>query len=376
MAGIYIHVPWCRKVCFYCDFHFSLSMRNKAEMLECMMKEIELRKEFLKNEIVNSVYFGGGTPSVLEPEEIGILINKLYSIFNISHNAEITIEANPDDLSLSYLKDLKKQAINRLSIGIQSFFDDDLIWMNRRHDRIQAIQSIENSKIAGFDNINIDLIYGIPGLTMKKWYENIKLAFNNNIQHLSAYHLTIENKTVYFVKEKKGLLKKPDEESGILQFEMIMDMAEQEGFVHYEISNFSLPNYESLHNSSYWLQKPYLGIGPSAHSFNYNSRKWNTRNNSLYIKSIRNGIIPCTSEDLSIKDRYNEYILTSLRTIWGLDINTIEMRFGAIFINYLRNKIAPFIKEGKLEQVDNCIVITRSGKLFTDGIISDLFYSD
>ncbi len=376
MSGIYIHIPWCRKVCFYCDFHFSVSISNKDELLECLKIEIDLQRNYFANEIIESIYFGGGTPSVLKPLELRKILDKIYSTFNVSDNAEITLEGNPDDLSFSYLKDLIKIGINRLSIGVQSFFDDDLRWMNRRHDTKQSLQSILDSKEAGFNNISIDLIYGLPGLGLEKWCENIKIAFENKIQHLSAYHLTLENKTVYSYKVKKGQMKEPDEESGVIQFEMLMNMADEEGFIHYEISNFSLPSHNSIHNKSYWLQKPYLGIGPSANSFDGNTRRWNVRNNSLYIKNIRDGIISCAFEELSMKEKYNEYILTSLRTIWGIDISVIEQRFGSGLADYFRKQAFRFIKEGKLEEIGNRIRITRSAKLFSDGIISDLFQSD
>jgi len=376
MAGIYIHVPWCRKVCIYCDFHFSVSMRNKDGLLECMVNEIELQKDYLGDATIESVYFGGGTPSVLNPAELHTILDKIRSRFNVSVNAEISLEANPDDMSLSYLRELNNLGINRLSIGVQSFFDDDLVWMNRRHNRKQSVQSVEKSRKAGFNNISIDLIYGIPGMKPEKWKENLNIAFKTQISHLSAYHLTLENKTVYFHKVSKGLMEEPDETAGLQQFEILMDNAEKEGFLHYEISNFCLPGRFSVHNTSYWLQKPYLGIGPSANSFNGSSRQWNIRNNSLYIKNIKEGIIPCESEDLDLYKRYNEYVLTSLRTMWGTDKQVIKKSFGNGLSEYFNRESLIFLDQGKLEQSGSRIMLGRSGKFFADGIISQLFWTD
>jgi oxygen-independent coproporphyrinogen III oxidase len=375
MAGIYIHVPWCRKVCVYCDFHFSVSMRNKSRLIECMLDEIELQRDYLNEATIESVYFGGGTPSVLNPDELHAILDKICSRFNLSANAEISLEANPDDLSLTYLRDLNDLGINRLSIGVQSFFDDDLAWMNRRHNRDQSVNSVEISKKAGFDNISIDLIYGIPGMKPAKWKENLIIAFNNQINHLSAYHLTLEKKTVYFHKVSKGVMEEPDETAGLQQYEILMDIAEREGFLHYEISNFCLPGRFSVHNTSYWLQKHYLGIGPSANSFNGRSRQWNIRNNSLYINKIEDGIIPCESEDLDLIKRYNEYVLTSLRTMWGTDRKVIKNNFGDELSEYFNRESRIFIDQGKIEQSGSRVMLGRSGKFIADGIISQLFWT-
>lgn len=376
MAGIYIHIPWCRKVCIYCDFHFSVSMRNKDELLDCMINEIKLQHGYLGTESIRSIYFGGGTPSVLTSLELSNIIFHIKSNYRVADNVEITIEANPDDMSLPYLVELKKLGINRLSIGIQSFFDDDLTWMNRRHNRNQAVDSINNSHIAGFDNISIDLIYGLPGMHVQKWIKNLAIAFKSNIQHISAYHLTLESKTVYAHQVKKCLMKEPDEGEGLKHFETLIDLAEKEGFIHYEISNFCRPGFISLHNSSYWLQQPYLGIGPSANSYNGNSRQWNIRNNSEYIKMIREGIIPCDHEKLDLKDKYNEYILTSLRTYWGIDMQQLKKEFGTGYLSHFINESRDHMDNGKLIRNGNQIFISRSGKFFADGIISDLFISD
>lgn len=373
MAGIYIHVPWCIKVCVYCDFHFSVSIRNKKELLECMIREIDLQKEYLEGESISSIYFGGGTPSVLSSIEIRSILNKIHTCFNINSDTEITLEANPEDLSGAYLKDLFNAGINRLSIGIQSFFDDDLLWMNRRHNSEQSEICIAESRSAGFTNISIDLIYGIPGMDNNKWIRNLEIALKTGIKHLSAYHLTLEEKTVYFHKISKGLMEEPDELTGMEQFETLIEIAENSGYIHYEISNFGLPGYFSKHNTSYWQQKPYLGIGPSANSFNGRSRQWNVRNNSLYIKQLTHGIIPFEREDLDCETSYNEYILTSLRTCWGVDLKVVEERFGPVYKEYFLKEANNLFNEGKLVRTGNLITLGKSGKFFADGIISLLF---
>jgi putative oxygen-independent coproporphyrinogen III oxidase len=374
MAGIYLHIPWCRKVCIYCDFHFSVSMRNKDELIKCMIREIGMQKDYLGPETVDTIYFGGGTPSVLNPDEINSIIDRVKSVFVISGDPEISIEVNPDDLSLPYLRELNQAGINRLSIGIQSFNDYDLEWMNRRHNGIQALRCIEDSREAGFENISIDLIYGLPEMDTEKWKENLIKAFSSNIRHLSAYHLTLENKTVYSHKIKKGLMKEPDEIAGLAQFEILMDMAGERGFEHYEISNFSLPGYYSRHNTSYWLRKPYLGIGPSANSFDGHSRQWNIKSNSGYIKSINAGIIPFEHELLDTKTDYNEYILTSLRTIWGVDVRYIANKYGNLYHDHFMKEAAGLLEQEKLTKTGNKIKLSRKGKFFADGIMSQLFY--
>ncbi len=340
-----------------------------------MLDEIELQRDYLKEKKINSVYFGGGTPSVLNPDELHAILDKICSIFNLSATAEISLEANPDDLSPEYVRDLNDLGINRLSIGVQSFFDDDLMWMNRRHNRDQSVNSVEISKKAGFKNISIDLIYGIPGMKEDKWKENLKIAFDNKINHLSAYNLTLENKTVYSHKVSKGLMKEPDEKASLKQYEILMDTAERERFMHYEISNFCLPGQFSVHNTSYWLQKHYLGIGPSANSFNGRSRHWNIRNNSLYIEKIEDGIIPCESEDLDIGKKYNEYVLTSLRTMWGADLEVIKNKFGKELSEHFSRELRIFLDQGMVKQSGSRVRLGRSGKFIADGIISRLFWT-
>jgi oxygen-independent coproporphyrinogen III oxidase len=374
MAGIYIHVPWCRKACIYCDFHFSVSTRNKHELLECMKTEIELQQDYLGSESIETIYFGGGTPSILTPREIHALLEKIQSFYKIDQRPEISIEINPDDITTDYLKELKTLGINRLSIGIQSFSDYWLNWMNRRHDARQALQSIELSILAGFANISIDMIYGLPGYGTDEWASHLEKAFKSGIQHLSAYHLTLEDKTIYARQVKRGLLEMPDEPAGLEQFELLMDMAEKKGFEHYEISNFCTPGFYSRHNTSYWFLKPYLGIGPSANSFNGRSRQWNIRNNTGYINSIKKGVIPFGSEELDKAKKYNELILTSLRTMWGIDPSIIEKEFGAWLYEYFNREADILVGGGKLERWQNRLRLSKKGKFFADGIIAQLFH--
>lgn len=371
-----MHIPWCRKVCIYCDFHFSVSMKNREQLTGCMIRELDLQRDYLGNESIETIYFGGGTPSVLKPGELLQLIQCINSLYKVSDDPEITLEANPDDLAPEYLHDLLQIGINRLSIGVQSFFDDDLKWMNRRHNGKQAVLSIENSIKAGFENINIDLIYGLPGQTNRKWAENLAIGFDNQIKHLSAYNLTLEPKTVYAYRIRKGLMREPDEKAGIRHFRQVMNMAGKYGFIHYEISNFCLPGFMSRHNTSYWLQKPYLGIGPSANSYNGTSRQWNLRNNSLYIKSLTEGTIPCNFEVLRPYEKYNEYVMTGLRTMWGVDPKLIQKLFGLQYNLLFMNEAEKLFAEGKLEKHGRQIRLTGSGKLFADDIISKLFAID
>jgi oxygen-independent coproporphyrinogen III oxidase len=375
MAGIYFHIPWCRKVCIYCDFHFTVSMKNKDALIKCMLSEMELQRNYTGNEKIKTLYFGGGTPSILDPGEIRQIIDRAATLFPVSEIPEITLEANPDDMSASYSAELRDAGINRLSIGVQSFFDDDLQWMNRRHDSAMSVRSVENSIAAGFENISIDLIYGLPGMDACKWRKNLEIAFKSGIQHLSAYHLTLEDKTVYAHRVKKGLLPEPDEVQGIKHYEMLMDMAAEYGFIHYEISNFCKPGFMSRHNTAYWLQETYLGIGPSANSYNRSSRQWNVRNNSKYIEEISRGVVPFTSEILTTTDLYNEYLLTSLRTQWGADTERIAHEFGSKYYDHFMAESLIFLNEGKMERKGTCFVISRKGKFFADGIISGLFYT-
>lgn len=374
MAGIYLHIPFCKKACHYCDFHFSTSLKLKDDLLAAMRLEIESRKDFFdKSEIIETVYFGGGSPSILSESELNSLLESIRTGFKIEPDAEITLEANPDDLSMNKLTAMKAAGINRLSIGIQSFRDEDLQLMNRAHNREMAIKSIENARDVGFENLSIDLIYGIPEMTEEQWASNLNILFGYKPEHISAYNLTIEEKTAFGNWASKGKLKLPAEEVVIRQFEVLTAMAKQNNFEHYEISNFALPGKISKHNSSYWKGKKYLGIGPSAHSFTGNVRRWNIKNNPLYIKAIKGGQTYYEEEILSSTDKLNEYILTSLRTSWGLDLGYFEQQFGTEYLQNLMANISPYLKSEQVRREGEKILLSEKGKLVADKITSDLF---
>jgi len=381
MAGIYIHIPFCKQACFYCDFHFSTSLKKKDELIQSLVKEIVLRKDELKRETIETIYFGGGTPSLLTNEELKLIIDSIYKYYNVSEHPEITLEANPDDLTTNRISELAKSQINRLSIGIQSFFEDDLKSMNRAHSSEEAKKCLSEAT-QYFDNITIDLIYGIPNMSLEKWNENLEIAFGFGVNHISSYALTVESKTALDTFIKKGTYPPIDEKLALQHFNHLIEKTSEQGFVHYEISNFGKPNYFSKHNTSYWQGKPYLGIGPSAHSFNKTTRSWNIANNSKYIQAIQNGSLPNTVEILSIKDQYNEYVMTGLRTIWGVSLLKIENEFGEEYLQHIKTCSEKFIKQGLLvissDMDDNKnsfekMVTTQKGKFLVDGIASELF---
>lgn len=373
MSGIYIHIPFCKQACHYCDFHFSISMKKKEEMVLAIAKELQMRKNEFQNEVVETIYFGGGTPSILKDAELRFLIDEVYKNYKVAENPEITLEANPDDLSNERIVELSQSPINRLSIGIQSFFEDDLQMMNRAHNSAEAKNClIEATK--HFDNISLDLIYGIPGMSNEKWKQNIETALSFGIPHISSYALTVEPKTALNKLIQTGKIAKPNDESTQEHFAILTEILVANDFIHYELSNFGKENYFSKNNSAYWLGKKYLGIGPSAHSYDGVSRSWNVSNNSLYIKSIQEDKLPSEIEILSIADRYNEYIMTGLRTIWGVDLNRIETEFGIEFLDYLQKQAQKFLNDDLLSIDNNILKPTAKGKFLTDGIASDLFY--
>ena len=373
MAGIYIHIPFCKQACFYCDFHFSTSLKRKEEMLQAILSELQLRKNEFEDEQIETIYFGGGTPSLLTSEEIATIFKVIYRNYNVIESPEITLEANPDDLSESKIIALSNSPINRLSIGIQSFFEDDLQFMNRAHTAEESKNCLSVA-MRYFDNITIDLIYGVPNMSTKKWKENLKIAFDFGVPHISSYALTVEEKTALHNFIKKGTVPPINEQQALEHFNILVSETEKQGFEHYEISNFGKSAYFSKHNTSYWLGKKYLGIGPSAHSFNGKQRSWNIANNAKYIKSINNKTLPLEFEELSINNRFNEYIMTGLRTIWGVDLNKIEQDFGKTYLNELNKNSQSFIEKGLLEITsENKLVTTNKGKFLADGIASDLF---
>lgn len=373
MAGIYIHIPFCKQACHYCDFHFSTSMKKKDEMVSAIAKEIAMRKEELDNETIETIYFGGGTPSVLTNSEIDFILKAVYNNFQVISNPEITLEANPDDLSLERIKQLAESPINRLSIGIQSFFEDDLKMMNRAHNSIEAEMCLAES-VKHFDNISIDLIYGIPGMSNERWLQNVEKALSFGVPHISSYALTVETKTALHKFVQSGAIPQPSDEAAQEHFHLLIDKLEENGFVHYELSNFGKEGYFSKNNTAYWLGKKYLGIGPSAHSYNGSTRSWNINNNALYLKAIEAGELASESEKLTSADRYNEYVMTGLRTIWGVSVSRVEAEFGKQYSTHLMKEADKFIDRGKLIVQDGILKTTKEGKFLADGIASDLFF--
>ncbi|HEX7844470.1 MAG TPA: radical SAM family heme chaperone HemW [Chitinophagaceae bacterium] len=369
MAGIYIHIPFCKQSCHYCNFHFATSLRYKNELLAALLKEIELQKDYLAGETIETIYFGGGTPSLCTNDEVRDMILKIRNSFSVSETVEITLEANPDDITEEKLVGWKAAGVNRLSIGVQSFFEEDLQWMNRAHNAKQAIDNLQLAK-QHFDNITMDLIYGTPQLTNEKWKQNVEKAISLNIPHLSCYALTVEPKTPLqkMIEQHKSEDVNPDKQSE--QFLLLMNWLEAAGYEHYEISNFAKPGWRSRHNSSYWQGAKYLGLGPSAHSFDGVSRQWNVANNSQYIDAINRGTIPFEKEVLTEKQKLNEYIMTSLRTMEGLDLEKISTENRKV----LKATAQKFIFSGLIVEENNRLVLTKEGKLLADGIAADLFF--
>ena len=375
MSGIYIHIPFCKQACHYCDFHFSTSMKKKDEMVLALAKEIRMRKSEFKNETIETIYFGGGTPSVLTTTEIQLLIDAVYENYSVAENPEITLEANPDDLSKERIIELSKSPINRLSIGIQSFFEDDLVMMNRAHNSAEATRCLEIAK-QYFDNISLDLIYGIPAMSNEKWKQNIETALSFGIPHISSYALTVEPKTALNKLIQTGKIAKPNDDLAQEHFTILVETLEANSFIHYELSNFGKENYFSKNNSAYWLGKKYIGIGPSAHSYDSISRSWNVSNNSVYLKSLEENKLSNETEILSKSDLYNEYIMTGLRTIWGVSLDRIATEFGNDYLDYLQKQAQKFIDDDLLFVENSILKPTQKGKFLTDGIASDLFYLD
>ncbi len=376
MAGIYIHIPFCKKLCFYCDFYHIISLKDNSGFIDALLKEASLRKEYLDNEKVSTIYFGGGTPSVFSIGEIGMIIDQIRKLFNVDDDCEITIELNPDDITPAYLASLKQFNVNRISLGIQSWRDSDLKMLNRRHDSAQAVKALNDTLDTGFRNVTIDLIYGIPGLGLKAWESNLDFTFSFDIKHLSAYHLTFEQGTVFGKMLEKGDISEIDEDESNAQFNALIEKSEGAGFIQYEISNFGKPGYFSIHNSNYWKQVNYIGLGPSAHSFNGYSRQWNIKDVKGYIKAINTGKGYFESEELDIKTRFNEYIMTSLRTMWGIDLEYVEKMFEKEGYDYVVNMASKYRNYGMMKQEKNSLILTNQGKMISDNIISEFMMSD
>ncbi len=373
MAGIYLHIPFCKKACHYCDFHFSTSFSYKEQILEAMHREIRLRAGYLAQAPVETIYLGGGTPSVLDAGEIQALLDTIIAVFPVPAGAEITLEANPDDLNARKVRELRNTSVNRFSIGTQSFFDEDLKWMNRAHTAGEAEDSIKRVQDAGFENITIDLIYGYPLLSDLKWNSNIGKAIGLAVPHISSYSLTVEQGTALEHAIRKGKQSAVSDGQSADQFLILMDQLGQAGFEHYEISNFCKPNMYSRHNSNYWKGVTYMGIGPSAHSFDGETRQWNIASNAKYLAALAESRIPSETEQLSTTDRVNEYIMTSLRTQWGLDLARIGDAFGSGYRTLIEAALDEFLEKEQVAKLDNLVTLTREGKLFADHIAAQLF---
>ena len=372
MSGIYIHIPFCKKACHYCNFHFSTNQNSKSAFIKAVCKELILRKSEYVSEEIESIYFGGGTPTVLEVSELEVILQTVYEHYKVTDTPEITLEANPDDLDEEKIKALSNTKINRLSIGIQSFHESDLTAMNRAHNAAEAKKCLEIATTY-FDNITIDLMFGMPTMSVAQWRQNLQTAFGFGIKHLSCYALTVEPKTALEHFIKKGSHPPMDDELAAKHFEVLLEETATQGLTHYETCSFGHPDYFSRHNTSYWLGKTYMGVGPSAHSFDGVQRSWNVSNNSKYIKSLEVDVRPFESEVLSVENRFNEYIMTGLRTIWGVSLEKIETDFGVDIKVQLLENSKKFRTSKTLILEDNHLKITRTGKFFSDGIASDLF---
>jgi oxygen-independent coproporphyrinogen III oxidase len=374
MSGIYFHIPFCKVQCNYCDFYKSTNQSFIKQYVQAVKEEMWLRKDYLYDKDIGTIYFGGGTPSLLTFLEIEELLTAISSTFKIQPHAEITLEANPDDLSSEFLESLKEIGINRLSIGIQSFSDADLILMGRRHNSVQAIDAVNRAKKAGFSNISVDLIYGIPGMSFQHWQTNLKTVIDLDVQHLSAYHLTYHENTPFWDKLQKGFIHEVEEEESIQQLEELIKYSEEYGFVQYEISNFARAGFISKHNSSYWNQTEYLGLGPSAHSYNHKTRFWNVSDINQYLMTLEKGKIMGEKEVLTNNDRFNDYVITGLRTIWGIDTDYILKEFGDNYQFHVEKMTKKNIPLERVKKENNRIMITKKGIFISNQIISDYLY--
>lgn len=373
MAGIYIHIPFCKQACYYCDFHFSTSTDNRNKMVDSIIKELSIQKTYLENQPVDTIYFGGGTPSILDAKEIDSILDAVVHHYSVSPNPEITLEANPDDLGKEKLQELRKAGVNRLSIGIQSFDDSVLKFLHRAHDSQGAMESVSLSREAGFENISIDLIYAIPGQSHEQWIKNIEQALLLKPEHLSAYSLTVEEKTVFGQWKKKNKITEVDDQIAAEQLEILMNTLAAAGMEQYEVSNFCLPGFYSRHNSSYWKQTHYLGLGPGAHSYNGISRQYNISNNPLYIKALDEGKVPFEKEILTKENKINEYIFTTLRTTWGCNLNILSAEYQFDLETVHATPLKFLLNAQLIEKKGSVIRLTKKGILLADKISSDLF---
>lgn len=374
MAGLYIHVPFCAKRCIYCDFYSNTEMKYKETYVNAIVQELNLRKEYIGQERIETIYFGGGTPSQLKFNDLNKIFNAIRQNYDLSACNEITLEANPDDLNAAYIASLGSLPFNRISMGVQSFSDDDLRFLNRRHSASEAIQAVHRCKEAGYTNLSIDLIYGLPGQTLVAWEENISKAIALDIPHLSAYHLIYEEGTALYKLKESGKITSVEEEASIAMFTMLINKLTEAGLVHYEISNFGKPGLFSKHNSSYWTGKKYLGLGPSAHSYNGENRQWNVSSLAAYLKGILEGNPDTETEHLDLYTRYNEFIITGLRTIWGINTDKLEALFGKELAAYCKQQAEPYLQNQLLYHKDRILTLSEKGIFISDGIMSDLLF--
>ncbi len=374
MFSLYIHVPFCATRCVYCDFFSNTDTRYKEPYLRAIEKEMELRGEYIDDDTLETIYLGGGTPSRLSGNDLERIFNAISRRFSITEGAEITLEANPDDIRPDYLSALRDLPINRISMGIQSFRPEDLRLLNRRHDREQAIRAVELCQAHGFTNLSIDLIYGLPGQTPEAWEENLRQAIRLGTPHLSAYHLTYEEGTALYKRLQAGQVEPVDEEVSVTLFHILTERMAEAGFQHYEISNFARPGFHARHNSAYWIGKPYLGLGPSAHSYNRTSREWNVASLPLYLRGIESGQPATERETLDLSTRYNDFIITGLRTMWGISLDKLRTEFGEALLAYCQKQARPYIQRGLLRQENDRLALSQAGILLSDGIMSELMY--
>lgn len=376
MSGIYIHIPYCKTRCPYCDFFSVTNRKDESALVRALMEEISLQSGYMNRRKIHTIYFGGGTPSALKAKELQLIHDNLYKTFDVAEDAEVTIECNPDDVSPDFFRELRAIGFNRVSLGLQSFHDGELKFLGRRHSVGQNYSALQWAFKGGFENVSVDLIYGLPGSSIQSWQDTLNIAFDYPFKHLSAYHLTIEQDTVFGDLLNKGELEEIPEDVSLEQFRLLIGNARDHGFEHYELSNFAYPEYYSRHNTSYWQQIPYLGIGPSAHSYNGVTRQWNVSNIKLYRESIIQGEIPGRREHLSRVDLFNEYMITRLRTQWGLDLEAVRRKFGDQYINHLLEAAQPYMKDLYLQQSGNTLVLTDDGKFISDSIFRDLMWTE
>ena len=374
MAGLYIHVPFCAKRCLYCDFFSNTEMKYKEPYVTALIRELEIRKDYIGNEPLETIYFGGGTPSQLQATDFERIFDAIQRLFDTSGCKEVTLEANPDDMTPEYVTGLRRFPFNRISMGVQSFKAEDLRFLNRRHDREQALRAVELCKENDLANISIDLIYGLPGQTLKEWESNLDMAIRLDIPHISAYHLIYEEGTALYKLKEAGKISPVEEEVSVSLFTSLIDRLTANGYLHYEISNFARPGMISRHNSSYWTGKKYLGAGPSAHSYNRESRQWNVSSLPPYIRGIESGSPEVEVEELDINTRYNDFIITGLRTMWGVNLTEIQGQFGNDKLIYCQKQAAPYLKQGLLIEKGETLTLSRNGIFISDSIMSDLLW--